>query len=97
MTIEQRRNVCFISGTRADYGLLQNIMKLTQDSALAESQLIVTGTHLVEDFGYTAHQIENPYKKGNVSIEIFDIIMNNDLKNFMRKPFHDIDLEITKP
>ena len=52
------RKICFVSGSRADYGLLHNLMKLVQKSKKAKFQLIVTGMHLETRFGNTFKEIE---------------------------------------
>ncbi len=53
-----RRKICVVTGTRAEYGLLKGIMARIQESDFSELQIIVTGTHLVEEFGNTVRQIE---------------------------------------
>lgn len=51
------RKIAVITGTRAEYGLLKPIIrKILEDSEL-ELNLIVTGTHLSEEFGYTINDI----------------------------------------
>ena len=51
------RKIATITGTRAEYGLLRPILlKIIEDSEL-ELHLIVTGTHLSEEFGYTIEDI----------------------------------------
>lgn len=53
-----RRKICIITGTRAEYGLLQWLMKeIKQDDDL-ELQIIVTGMHLSFEFGLTYKDIE---------------------------------------
>ena len=52
------RKVCVVTGTRAEYGLLKEILhKISLDSAL-QLQLVVTGTHLLKKFGNTIKTIE---------------------------------------
>ncbi len=53
-----KRKICVVTGTRAEYGLLLNLMKKIQDEAQFELQLIVTGMHLSPEFGLTYRQIE---------------------------------------
>lgn len=49
--------ICVISGTRADYGLLRNLIKrLDADSEIC-LKLIVTGSHLSDSFGNTQNEI----------------------------------------
>ena len=54
-----KRKICFVTGTRAEYGLLSNLMKLIQQDKEFELQIIATGMHLSPDFGLTVKGIEN--------------------------------------
>lgn len=53
-----RRKICVVTGSRADYGLLYWLMKDIQASPLYELQLVVTGMHLSPEFGLTVNVIE---------------------------------------
>jgi len=53
------RRIAVITGTRADYGLLYNTIKRIYEDSDLELQLIVTGTHLSHDYGYTVSEIED--------------------------------------
>lgn len=53
------RKVAVVTGNRAEYGLLKNTLKEINNSKILELQLIVTGTHLCEEFGYTVSEIES--------------------------------------
>ena len=53
------RKVCVVTGTRAEYGLLYWLLRELEQSEAVALQLIVTGTHLLHEFGYTVSQIEN--------------------------------------
>lgn len=53
-----RKKVCFVSTTRADYSYLKWIMKEVEQSTLLQLQLIVTGTHLSPDYGFTVKFIK---------------------------------------
>ena len=50
--------VCVITGSRAEYGLMRWLMEDLKNSSDFDLQVIVTGSHLLEDFGYTYKQIE---------------------------------------
>jgi len=50
--------VCVVTGTRAEYGLLQLVMQGIKDSQLLDLQLVVTGMHLSPEFGFTVKEIE---------------------------------------
>lgn len=53
------KRVCVVTGTRAEYGLLQWVMQGICDSAVLELQLVVTGMHLSPEFGLTYKAIES--------------------------------------
>ena len=52
------RKICFITGTRAEYGLLSRLMKMVQDDASTQLQLIATNMHLSPKYGNTYQEIE---------------------------------------
>lgn len=51
------RKVCYITGTRADYGLMARTLRLARDRGLNVS-LCVTGMHLLSRYGETVREIE---------------------------------------
>lgn len=53
-----KRKICIITGTRAEYGLLSNLMQLFQEDVSFELQIVATGMHLSSEFGLTYKQIE---------------------------------------
>ena len=60
------KNICVVTGTRAEYGLLFWVMKSIVDDSSLNLQLIVTGMHLSPEFGLTYTEIE---KDGFLLIE----------------------------
>lgn len=56
--MSNKRKVCVVTGSRADYGLLYWLMIEIKASALFELQLVVTGMHLSPEFGSTVKFIE---------------------------------------
>jgi len=52
-----KRKICFVSGTRADYGILTPVMRAVRDSNSLELCLVVTGMHLMKEFGWTIDEI----------------------------------------
>ena len=53
------RKICFITGTRAEYGLLSRLMKMVQDDNSTQLQIIATNMHLSPKYGNTYQEIEN--------------------------------------
>ncbi len=53
-----KRKVCIVTGTRADYGLLKWVIEGVNNSTQLELQLIATGMHLSGEYGLTYKEIE---------------------------------------
>lgn len=53
----EKRKICVVTGTRAEYGLLYWLMKEIQDDSDLELQMVVTGMHLSPEFGLTYRTI----------------------------------------
>src|SRR4030042_2460171 len=53
------RKVCVITGSRSEYGLLSNLMRVIKNDKDLKLQLVVTGMHLSPAFGSTYKEIEN--------------------------------------
>ena len=51
------KNICFVTSSRADYGLLKNLMKRVSALKCFNLQTIVTGSHLSKEHGYTVDEI----------------------------------------
>src|SRR3989338_3306873 len=52
------RKICVVTGNRAEYSRPKSVMQAIIDHPELELVLIVTGTHLLDDFGKTIRQIE---------------------------------------
>lgn len=48
----------YITGTRADYGLMHNTLKLLHNDNNIQLDIVATGIHLMEEFGYTLNEIK---------------------------------------
>lgn len=62
-----KRKITVTTGTRADYGLLRQILRYIDSNKNLELYLLVTGMHLSKKHGYTVNEIKNDgfkiYKK----------------------------------
>ncbi len=65
------RNICVVSGGRADYGLLSPLLRRIGSEKLFKLHLVVTGSHLSKDQGNTFKQIESDGFRRFESIECF--------------------------
>lgn len=52
------RRICVVTGSRAEYGLLNRLIRMIADSPLTELKLIATNMHLSPLFGETYKEIE---------------------------------------
>lgn len=52
------RKICVATGTRAEYGLLSRLMRLIDESADCQLQVIATNMHLLPEYGNTYQEIE---------------------------------------
>ena len=52
------RKICFVTGTRAEYGLLSRLMRLVADDKDLQLQIIATNMHLMPKYGETYKEIE---------------------------------------
>jgi len=55
--MSMKRKICVITGTRAEYGVMKPLLRLIGARKGLMLQLVVTGMHLLDDFGSTVHQI----------------------------------------
>ncbi len=60
----RKKNITIITGTRAEFGIWQPVLRAIADSKKLNLQLLVTGMHLQRQFGYTLNDI----KHSNISI-----------------------------
>jgi UDP-hydrolysing UDP-N-acetyl-D-glucosamine 2-epimerase len=70
-----KRKICVVTGTRAEYGLLYWLMKEIQSDPVLELQIIATGMHLSPEFGLTYKQIE---EDGFVINEKVEMLLSSD-------------------
>lgn len=52
------RKICFVTGTRAEYGLLSRLMRLVANDSDMQLQIIATNMHLLPEYGETYKEIE---------------------------------------
>ncbi len=73
------KKILFISSSRADYGLLRDVIKETQ-KINSGTYLLVTGSHLSKEFGKTISEIKK------------DKIRNIIKKKILKKKFDDVSI-----
>ena len=53
------KNICIVTATRSEYGLLRWIIDILSKDKDVNLQLVATGSHLSEEFGMTYRFIEH--------------------------------------
>ena len=86
----KKKTIYIVTGSRADYGLLKNLITKINKSNKFELTLIVTGQHLSKKYGNTYKEIKSDFGK---SIKFIDIKVNNSEVNSILK---SISIGITK-
>ena len=56
-SVKMKRKILYITGTRADYGLMRSVLFEMEKNANIDLELVVTGMHLMEQFGMTVNNI----------------------------------------
>lgn len=75
------RKILYISGTRADYGLMRSVLRKIHEHPALSLDIIVTGMHLMDEFGHTIDEITaDPYK-----YHVVDVRFESDTKESMAK------------
>lgn len=72
-----KKKIVFLTGTRADFGKLKSLVKITQESELFEVHIFATGMHMNKMYGLTSDEI---YKAGFHNIYPF---VNHDKIEYM--------------
>jgi len=68
----REKKICVITGTRAEYGIFQLLLKKINESKKLQLCLLVTGTHLIEHLGSTVNQIKDDGFKIDGIIPMYD-------------------------
>jgi len=78
----KKRNICVVTGTRAEYGLLYWLMKGIEKAHDLELMIIATGMHLSTEFGLTYREIE---KDGFTINKKVEMILSSDTASAISK------------
>lgn len=74
-----RRKILYITGTRADYGLMRSVLRKIHEHPDLSLDIVVTGMHLMDEFGNTIKEIQND----GYSYHIVDVNYEDDTKAAM--------------
>lgn len=74
-----KKKVVYLTGTRADFGKLKSLIKITQNSELFEVHIFVTGMHMLSKYGKTIIEVEKSGFKN-----IYPFINHDDIEHMDR-------------
>ncbi len=87
------RKILVVTGSRAEFGLLQFLMKEIDRDETLELQIIATGSHLSRNHGYTVNEIKEKGFSPNFEI---DLNLLNDTKESISNSIGTGTKEFTK-
>lgn len=76
------KKICVVTSTRAEYGVLKNLIEYLDKDEFLELCLVVTGTHLVNEFGMTVNEI---LENGHMISEKIEILMSSNTPTAISK------------
>jgi UDP-hydrolysing UDP-N-acetyl-D-glucosamine 2-epimerase len=68
------RKVVYITGTRADYGLMKPVLRKISESPDLTLEIVATGMHCMPEFGSSIQEV----MKDNFSVHVIDATYDND-------------------
>jgi len=87
-----KRKILYISGTRADYGLTREVLFAIKKHPKLDIEIVVTGMHLMLEFGNTVKEIE----KDGFKVHKVKAVYEKDKPESMVKFIGDFVLELLK-
>ena len=87
-----KRKVLYITGTRADYGLMHDTLELLNEDESIQLDVAVTGMHLMDEFGYSLDEI----KKDNFNLHVINQTFLKDDKQSMSMFIGNLIVDLTK-
>lgn len=79
------RKILYITGTRADYGLMRSTLYEIEKNPKLELELAVTGMHLMKEFGMTINEIKRDEFKIHKLEAVFEDDDKFSMANFVGK------------
>lgn len=86
------KKVLYITGTRADYGLMHETLKSLNEDINIQLDIVATGMHLMDEFGYSVDEI----KKDNFNLHIINQTFKKDDEASMSEFIGKLIVDLTK-
>ena len=85
-----KKKIIFVTSTRADFGKLKSLIKITQTSKDFDAYIVITGMHMIKEFGSTYLEVTKIFRKNIIKFsnqklgDNLDVIMSNTIKYFSK-------------
>ena len=86
------RNILYVTGTRADYGLMHETLKLLDEDESIQLDVVATGMHLMHEFGYSIDEI----KRDNFNLHVADQTFKKDDERSMSEFIGNLITDLTR-
>ena len=86
------KKVLYITGTRADYGLMHETLELLDSDDDIQLDVVVTGMQLMQEFGYSMDEI----KKDNFKLHVINQTFVKDDEKSMSEFIGNLIVDLTK-
>lgn len=86
--LSEKISIAAFTGNRAEYGLLHPLLKAFSEEDLLDSYLIISGSHLADDYGYTVDEIDKSLVNGFFEIPLE--VGQSDRRTAVLKSFSQI-------
>jgi len=86
----KKKKIAYLTGTRAEFGLMKVVLKEIEKDKKLELQLLVTGMHLMDEFGYTLSEVEKKFKVNQVIEGIYQKDDRQSMARFVGKCTRDV-------
>ena len=80
----KKRKITCITGTRADYPRVKSVLREIINRKNFDLSLIVTGSHLLNEYGYSAQEIIDEFE---------DINITNALEEILKEKINILDIQ----
>ena len=77
---KKKLNICAVTTTRADYGIMRPLLLKLHKTDWANLRLVVAGTHLLKEYGYTIEEIKQDKLNIDIQIAHYPLNRNETLK-----------------
>ena len=82
ISLRSKKNILIISTARSDFGLMKNVIHGLQKIKKFNTKLLVTGNHLLSDYGNTQNEIKKLFKKNAIYLKTINISKKKDKYKF---------------